>query len=611
MPEFTPASVPLPKPGGRIVAANFFAGSFSRGCGLSFGMLLLSILFFTTASHAEESFYTHVAERGDSLIKIAKRFLIKTHNWQALQKINQVDNPNLIPVGTRIRMPVSQMRTELANAEVIALQGSVTASSGTLAVGSAVKEGDKLKTGDTGFVSIRLADGSILKVQSKSSIQLENARQLANTGGVADTVVRLESGRVETSVAKQKGPSSRYEIRTPTSNMGVRGTVFRVAGNEAGTRALSEVVEGSVAVSSSGQPKLLSLPAGFGSVVEAGKPPSAPIALLPAPDLSGIAALTPTAKTRFQFPALAMAKRYRGQVATDANFNNLIADAQAAVPMIELAALPDGKLYLRIRGIDENDLEGNDAVKTVEVRATPVPPFLATPAPNAQVPAGPGRFEWAETKEAVAYQIQIDRQLDRDGKSQFAAPLVDKRVITGTAFSLDAGLTPGQYQWRVASVRGNGDVGPFSDAQAFAARDAKAILAVPRVKGNEARFSWGGVKESGQSGGQFYQFQLSRNDRFTDIVIDRIVDKPEVVADRLSKNVYYIRVRAVDVPPNVGGSANISMNTNVDKSSSEAVLATQPARFEGFKGPWSETQQVEIYASQWWLLMFGLPILGL
>ncbi len=596
MLKFTPAPIAMPLSKCRIAATNFFAGSFNLGFGL-----LLSILLLSNSSQAEERFYTHIAGPGDSLIKIANRFLIKKQNWQALQKINQVDNPNLIPVGTRIRMPVSQMRTELANAEVIAVQGKVTASSGPLALGSAVKEGDKLKTGDDGFISIRLADGSILKVQSKSSIQLENARQLANTGGVADTVVRLESGRVETTVAKQKGPSSRYEIRTPTSNMGVRGTVFRVGGDEAGTRALSEVVEGAVAVASSGQSKLLSLPAGFGSVVEAGKPPSAPIALLPAPDLSGIAASTSTAKTRFQFPAIAMARGYRGQVATDANFNNLIADAQATAPIIEMAALPDGKLYFRIRGIDENGLEGNDAVKTLEVRATPVPPFLATPAPNAQVPAGQGRFEWAETKEALAYQIQIDRQLDRDGKSQFFAPLIDKRVIAGTAFSLDAGLTPGQYQWRVASVRANGDMGPFSEAQAFTARDVKAILAVPLVKGNEARFSWGGVKDSGQSGGQFYQFQLSRNDRFTDIVIDRVVDKPEVTADGLSKNVYYIRVRAVDPP----------LNPNAEKSASAVHSAVQAGQSAGFKGPWSETQQVEVYASQWWLLMFGLPILGL
>ena len=64
--------------------------------------------------------------------------------------------------------------------------------------------------------------------------------------------MKLESGRIETGVAKQKNSGARYEIRTPTSNMGVRGTMFRVGADESGKRGQGEVVEGLVAVTSSG-----------------------------------------------------------------------------------------------------------------------------------------------------------------------------------------------------------------------------------------------------------------------------------------------------------------------------------------------------------------------
>ena len=527
-------------------------------------LLLLSLsLWFSSGLEAQEPrYYIHTALQSDTLIGIANRYLIKRNDWQAIKSVNKIENPNRIPVGTRIKIPVTLMRTELINAEVIALQGQVESSNGVLAVGSRVGEGDKLKTGSNGFVSIRLADGSILKVQSKSSIQLENARQLANTGGVGDTVVKLEQGRVETSVTKQKGSGARYEIRTPTSNMGVRGTVFRVGSDDTGRRALSEVVEGMVDVGSTGQAKILTLPAGFGTVVEAGKPPSAPISLLPAPDLSAVATVASKPQIRIQFPALALAQGYRGQVATDAAFTNLIMDVTAMLPMIDLVNLPDGQLFLRVRGFDQNGLEGIDATKSLLLKATPRPPLLLYPADNAQVSSGQARFEWVNAAEAVGYLIQIDHN------AAFTTPFINKKIIARRVFTPETPLAPGQYQWRVASVRGNGDVGPFSEAQFFMVRDAAIKLDIPNIKGGDARFSWSGKP------GQFYQFQLSRTERFSKIVADRVVDKTEVVIDGLAKNVYYIRVRAVDKP----------------------VVKSTDAATE-YKGVWSDTVQVEIYGS--------------
>ena len=524
--------------------------------------LSANLLFSFNLDAQELRYYTHVAQQSDTLIGIANRYLIKRQDWQAIKTANRIENPNYIPVGTRIQIPVALMRTELVKAEIIALQGQVDSSNGALVVGSRVGEGEKLKTGDNGFVSIRLADGSILKVQSKSSVQLENMRQLANTGGVGDTIVKLDQGRIETSVAKQKGPGARYEIRTPTSNMGVRGTVFRVGGDATGKLALSEVVEGVVGVTSAGQVKALSLPAGFGSVVEAGKPPSAPIALLPAPDLNAVTPTSSKPQLRVQFPAVALAQGYRGQAATDDAFNNLIVDVIVATPLIDLTGLPDGKLFLRVRAIDQNGLEGKDGVKSVVVKATPAPPLLSYPADKAQMGSAQMRFEWIKAVEAVSYLLQIDRN------EIFLAPLINKKIIAASVFTPQMPLAPGPYYWRVASVRANGEIGPFSDVQLFTVRDAAIKLDIPNIKGADARFSWSGKP------GQFYQFQLSQTERFTKIVADRVVDKTEVVIDGLAKNVYYIRVRAIDKPP--------------------AKPADSTAEY---KGVWSDTVQVEIFGS--------------
>jgi hypothetical protein len=119
---------------------------------------------------------------------------------------------------------------------VIASRGKVDLDGQPARVGAAIGEGAAVRTGADGMVAIKLADGSTITVQSKSAIRLETARQFANTGGVSDSVIRLDAGRLETAVARQKGPGSRYEIRTPTSNMGVRGTVFRAAADDDGKR---------------------------------------------------------------------------------------------------------------------------------------------------------------------------------------------------------------------------------------------------------------------------------------------------------------------------------------------------------------------------------------
>jgi hypothetical protein len=117
---------------------------------------------------------------------------------------------------------------------VVAVRGQVEANNQMLVAGQTLAERDKINTGDDGFVTIKLADGSTLTIQSKSSVELERTRQLANTT-VGESVVRLERGRLETAVTKQNA-AAKYEVRTPTSNMGVRGTMFRAGTDESGKK---------------------------------------------------------------------------------------------------------------------------------------------------------------------------------------------------------------------------------------------------------------------------------------------------------------------------------------------------------------------------------------
>ncbi len=160
---------------------------------------IVAVMAFPAGALADAPrFYVYQAVQGDTLIKLANRFLSNKNDWQTLQTHNALKEPNRISVGTAIRIPVVAMRTDPAPAVVMASKGRVESGAEPVTSGMKLREGDAIKTGDDGFVTILLADGSTIAVQAKSILRIERARQLTNTDGVLDSIVRLDSGRLET-----------------------------------------------------------------------------------------------------------------------------------------------------------------------------------------------------------------------------------------------------------------------------------------------------------------------------------------------------------------------------------------------------------------------------
>jgi len=521
------------------------------------------------AAAAEETrYYTYVTQKGDTLLKIAGRFLSKRHDWQSLGKLNAIAEPTHIPIGTRIRIPVPAMRAEQSGATVEAVQGSAESSRGRLEANGHVAEGESIKTGEGGFVTLRLADGSTLSLPPKSQIELTNARQFANTGGVTDTVVKLGAGRVESIVAKQKSGASRYEVRTATSNMGVRGTVFRAATDAAGTQSGSEVVEGAVGVGATAVvpgAKELALPAGYGTITEAGKAPLPPVELLPAPELSGLPAQAAAGPLAFRYQPVAGAVSYRTQIARDAEFRDVLAENVGAEPAARFDRISAGVYFLRARGIDKLGLEGRDAVRPLAVEAeTAAPTSLRVV--SADAVAGDratvltrspfSEFSWAAVDGARAYHFQIARD------EAFAAKVIDDPAIAEPHYQSKIPLPPGNFWWRVAGVGASGRAGAFSAPQAFLVA-SNLHMDTPRVEGSNVTLRWDGVAGAG------YQLQLGGDEYFRKVVREVSVDEPSARLEMLPNGFYFARVRLQ------GGGAHY--------------------------GPWSNVEPVEIYGRSWLL----------
>ncbi len=99
------------------------------------------------------------------------------------------------------------------------------------APGDAVREGDRLQTGRQGAVNLVLRDGTVLAVGPNSEVDLSEFQFNATTQEGSALVNLLRgSVRVITGLMVKTQPE-RFQVRTPTAVVGVRGTDFIVEAN--------------------------------------------------------------------------------------------------------------------------------------------------------------------------------------------------------------------------------------------------------------------------------------------------------------------------------------------------------------------------------------------
>ncbi len=94
--------------------------------------------------------------------------------------------------------------------------------------GMVLNQGDEIKTSMSGLADLLLDDGKVgsVQVKEKSSFKLETMQVDQATGDKA-TLLNLAIGKVMVHAEKLHG-NSKFEVRTPTSTTGVRGTMFEV-----------------------------------------------------------------------------------------------------------------------------------------------------------------------------------------------------------------------------------------------------------------------------------------------------------------------------------------------------------------------------------------------
>lgn len=494
-----------------------------------------------------QSDYLYRARQGDTLIALGKELLERPNDWPQIQALNNIADPRRIPLGKLIRIPLRLLKGERIPGRVDETVGtaSLVLAGGAPApvrVGDAVPEGARVETGNDGYVTIRLADGSLLKVQAASQAVLEQSRKYPQ-GNFFSSAWRLIAGRVEAIVTELTGGEPRFEVRTPQGTLGVRGTEFRVASEAAKAETRGEVLKGAVEVGAAAKAKAAApaptrVDAGFATIVDAVGKVAPPIALLPAPDLSALPELNERLLVRFDVPAVSGAAAYRAQVARDRDFQQVAGEAVTPSGALRFADLEDRAWFLRVRAIDARGIEGKDAVFAFRLKARPEPPIQSAPAPRSKLRALGVAFAWTRNPDAATYDFQLARDDD------FTKPVVERRALGDTSLALE-GLAPGTYTWRVASIRAGNDRGPWGDAASFTL-GGLPDKPTPSIDAASVRFAWTGEP------GQTFEFQLARDRDFATVIDTRKTETPELVLPKPAPGTYYVRYRATDADGFVG-----------------------------------------------------------
>jgi hypothetical protein len=493
-------------------------------------VFLLALTF--SAAHAGDD-WQYVVRAGDTLSHIAERHLDNTASWRELQRINKVTDPNRLKPGSTLRIPYALSGGSVLFAEATWIRGEVQRIAGGTATpltpGTQLRIGEMIATGAQSSATLRFADQSRLMVAPNSRVLLTHMLRDRQSGQVATTLM-LEAGAVESLVQRGEKIDARYEVKTPTLNLAVRGTRFRVVVDSTTGMTRSEVEDGKVLASAQGQE--VALAAGQGTYAAKGAAPSPARDLLPAPTLLAAAAQLEILPIRFDWRAAAEARQYRIEL-LDRDGANQVDELVSMESRARWASLPDGEYQLRVRAIDASGLEGRPAVHAFALNGKPAPPILRHPLVGTSLGGEKVAFRWARPLGSQHFRLQVSDTAD------FARIVAQVKQLPGAVGGIDFTLPPGRYFWRVAASHKEAGWGPDSAVASFELQ-AGAGVALPSAE-QAVQLAWRAGSE-----GQKVQLQVASDAQFRQLLLD--VTQTESRANFVppGKGPYFLRLRRID-----------------------------------------------------------------
>ncbi|MCP4352497.1 MAG: LysM peptidoglycan-binding domain-containing protein [Desulfobacterales bacterium] len=296
-------------------------------------------------------------------------------------------------------------------------------------------EGEKIRTLSQSFADILFRDDSRLhlKENSQALIQKMRANLLDDT---EEAKVSLIQGDVFALLAGGK-KGKRFNLNIPGVKTKINSDRFWVGRDGKSTRFAN--YEGEIEVDSGG--KKVVLKENQGSIVQHNQKPSAPVDLLPAPDLIGPHdgyERADAGTVRLKWKKVKGAKSYLLEIATDASFLSVILNK--TVPGSETifpGNLGTGLFNWRISAVSSDEMPGRPSKsRSLRIMDDDRPPFLVIQHPKEGAIFAKGTVEVSgNTEEGATLTIQ-EKPVDisETGEYKFSIELFEgENTITVTA----------------------------------------------------------------------------------------------------------------------------------------------------------------------------------
>ena len=408
--------------------------------------VFLGICLTTAASadnkdvSSESSMIVYKIKAGDTFNKLVRKHMVQPVDLDAIHKANNLANIDLLPIGTDLNIPRHLVKTNPSKAIIMGVSCATAIrlnnSNKPLTVGTYVSEGAVIEVPAECHVSLLLEDGSIIRLPSSAQLKITTLRKNA-LETAPEVKLDLARGRVELDVNKNRGKSTPFEIRTPLSIMGVRGTEFRVGYSPDDSSAQVEVLGGIVETRGNTDAQSRAITKGFGVPIDADGKALPTEKLLDAP-LFQSAQVTPGSQPSFvaALSPVPQANYYMANSANTANFGGTQVSQHLLAPEIFIPKLNKQITFYQLTSVSESGLIGTE--RNYGFCATPTDP------PNARCTA---IFD-ASLADGVAMSFTLSKTVDSATR-----PLVNTQTLQARngRFAIQ-GLPAGHYTWTLSYV---------------------------------------------------------------------------------------------------------------------------------------------------------------
>ena len=309
--------------------------------------------------------FIYIVEPNDTLSQIADLYTTKPDLWRQIQQLNHVEDDTLLPIGKELRIPHTLIPVIATHADLVHYAGTVFINDRPTSTRAQLKTGDTIRTGKASFATLQLQDQSTLTLPPESQLHIKQLNEFERAR-LTDAIVELQAGSVESRVAPTNTGVGRFEISTPVSVTGVRGTDLRVHTNA--TQSRTELLTGKAQLDTS-TTQLQPLQKEFGAAVN-NNGNIVTVPLLAAPQLSTPeqgrqgwqTTLTPVPD------AISYAVYISRTEDGSEPVQRYLTDKEQTVLLLRPSGA--GTHYAYVRAIDENGLMGLNAYVAFPGRAT-------------------------------------------------------------------------------------------------------------------------------------------------------------------------------------------------------------------------------------------------